>query len=118
MSHEQAIRQAARTLSVNEFKRIFNLKTDEDFLKHSKFFEEWFLATHEGYISDMEVALKSYMDTRNAIICDAKPIAWSNAEEAFLEDRMGTLNASRWQATEKDDMPLYAALSIPIPQRA
>lgn len=110
MSHIDAIQQAAKAVSISEFKRIFNLKSDEEFGRHEKFFKEWFAATREGYITDVEIAIRVYTEARQAVICDAKPVAWSNAEDAFLEDRLSTLTTARWQATEKDDMPLYVAL--------
>jgi hypothetical protein len=70
----------------------------------------------EAMAGDLREVIAAYLKARGAILCDEKPVAWSNPEHMFLDDRMSTLTASKWRPTEKDTVALYTALPETLPK--
>ncbi|TLX16047.1 hypothetical protein [Rhizobium sp. MHM7A] len=107
MTHETAIEAACRALHEAQG------TGDADAPLHSPYQNSWEepdTVRWKQWIETCEEVISAYLKARSAILCDEKPIAWSNPEHMFLDDRVSTLTASRWRPNEKDHVALYAAI--------
>jgi hypothetical protein len=113
MTHETALEAACRALHKAQG------TDDADAPLHSPYQNSWEepdTVRWKQWQETCEEVIAAYLKARGAILCDEKPVAWSNPEHMFLDDRMSTLTASRWRPTEKDNVALYTALPETLPK--
>jgi hypothetical protein len=107
MTHKKAIEAACRAMHEAQGSE------DADAPLHSPYQNSWEepdTVRWTQWVETCEEVIAAYLKARSAILCDNKPVAWSNLEHIFLDDRTSTLTASRWRPTEKDTIALYSEL--------
>ena len=107
MTHDKGIEAACRALHEAQG------TGDADTPLHSPYQNSWETpdtVRWKQWQETCEEVITAYLKARGAILCEASPVAWSNAEHIFLDDRSSKLTASRWRPTDSDNLALYTAL--------